>query len=186
MINSTSIVHSEEKVVLVDDFDNEIGTMEKLLAHEKGALHRAVSVFIFNDLGQMLLQQRAVSKYHSGGLWTNTCCSHPRLGELPLEAAHRRLFEEMGMSCHLEKVLDFTYKVVLDKNLTEHEFDHVFFGRSNQHPCLNPAEAIDWKWIDVDVLEKDVAKNPQKYTAWFKIILKKIRFSIYHSTVPAP
>jgi isopentenyl-diphosphate delta-isomerase len=164
----------EEMLVLVDDLDNEVGVAEKLSAHREGKLHRAVSVFLFNDKGQMLLQQRAFSKYHSGGLWTNTCCGHPRPGELPLVAAKRRLFEEMGICTGLEKILDFTYKAVLDEVLMEHEFDHVFSGRFNCEPHLNSEEACDWKWMDIDKLEKDVIENPGQYTVWFKIILKKV------------
>ncbi|MBS0604059.1 MAG: isopentenyl-diphosphate Delta-isomerase [Verrucomicrobia bacterium] len=169
----------EERVVLVDEFDNEIGQSGKLQAHIEGKLHRAISVFLFNDKGQMLLQQRALSKYHSGGLWTNTCCSHPRPGESNLDAAERRLGEEMGIRCKLEKVFDFTYKAYLDKNLTEYEFDHVFFGKFNDEPQLNPDEASDWKWIGLEDLERDVAIHPERYTAWFKIILKRVLESAY-------
>ena len=121
----------------------------------------------------MLLQQRAFSKYHSGGLWSNTCCSHPRQNESVLDAAHRRLYEEMGIQCELEKVFDFIYKVGLDNGLTEHEFDHVLVGRFNGEPVLNPDEAVSWKWIDVEALVKDIAENPQCYTAWFKIALSQ-------------
>ncbi len=170
----------EERVVLVDAFDHEIGTAEKLAAHVEGKLHRAISVFLFNDRGQMLLQQRAFSKYHSGGQWSNTCCSHPRPGELPLDAALRRLSEEMGVRCELEKILEFIYKAYLDKNLIEHEFDHVFIGRFNGTPNLNPDEVCAWKWIDPDELERDVSENPEGYTAWFKIILQKV---LEHSPV---
>ncbi len=164
----------EERVVLVDELDNPIGTLEKLEAHLLGKLHRAISIFLFNDQGQMLLQQRAFSKYHSGGLWTNTCCSHPRPGEATLDAAIRRLNEEMGICCKLDKVLDFTYKTTLDNNLIEHEFDHVFVGRFNGEPLLNPDEAASWKWIDVEELLQDVATHPEHYTSWFKIILDRV------------
>lgn len=162
----------EERVVLVDEFDQEIGTAEKLAAHVEGKLHRAISVFLFNDRGQMLLQQRAFSKYHSGGLWSNTCCSHPRPGEIPLDAAQRRLFDEMGVRCELEKILEFTYKADMGENLIEHEFDHVFVGRFNGIPILNPDEACAWKWIDPDELERDVSEHPESYTVWFKIIYR--------------
>jgi len=164
----------EERVVLVDEFDQEMGTLGKLEAHVEGKLHRAISVFLFNDAGEMLLQQRALSKYHSGGLWSNACCSHPRPGELPLDAAERRLFEEMGIHCELEKVLEFTYRAVLDQGLTEHEFDHVFVGRFNAEPRPRPEEVCAWKWIDAETLEKEAASNPENYTAWFKIVLKQI------------
>jgi isopentenyl-diphosphate Delta-isomerase len=168
------MTHLEEKVVLVDALDNEIGTQEKLLAHREGNLHRAISVFLFNDQGQMLLQQRAFLKYHSGGLWSNTCCSHPRPKETPLHAAQRRLFEEMGIRCKLEKILDFTYRAELDQNLIEHEFDHVFVGQFNGEPKPNPDEAHAWQWMGIGELERDVAENPGRYTAWFKIIWHKV------------
>lgn len=165
-------VAMEEFVVLVDEIDREIGTKEKLAAHVAGDRHRAVSVFLLNDKGEMMLQQRALSKYHSGGLWTNTCCGHPRPGESPFEAANRRLFEEMGIRCNLKKKFDFTYKALLDKNLFEHEFDHVFAGEFNGSPQLNPMEAMNWKWIDLETLQKEIETNPEKYTIWFKIILE--------------
>lgn len=165
---------SEETVVLVDEFDNELGTMGKMAAHFEGRLHRAISVFIFNDDGQMLLQQRAFSKYHSGGLWSNTCCSHPRQNESIKDAAKRRLFEEMGILCELEQTFHFIYKVVLDQGLTEHEFDHVLVGKFNGEPVLNPEEAASWKWIEVDALIKDVAEKPEIYTTWFKIVLDRV------------
>jgi isopentenyl-diphosphate delta-isomerase len=167
-------IQKKEIVVLVDCFDKEIGTCEKLLAHIEGKLHRAVSVFLFNRSGEMLLQQRAFSKYHSGGLWTNACCTHPKPGELPIQAANRRLFEEMGLKCDIHKIFDFTYKALLDNNLTEHEFDHVFIGYSNEVPNLNPKEAYNWKWISMENLEKEIKEHPEKYTSWFKIILKEI------------
>jgi isopentenyl-diphosphate delta-isomerase len=159
-----------ENVILVDEFDNKLGLMEKMEAHEKGLLHRAISIFVLNSKGQLLLQQRALSKYHSGGLWTNTCCSHPRDEETVEQAAHRRLMEEMGFECELIKILDFIYKAELDKGLTEHEFDHVFLGFCNAIPVLNLEEAADYKWVDLDILSKDIIENPHQYTEWFKII----------------
>lgn len=162
-----------EKVILVDEQDREIGTEEKLQAHLSGKLHRAISIFIFNGRGEMLLQRRAWGKYHSAGLWSNTCCSHPRPGEGALEAAERRLFEEMGMSCCLEKVSELVYRAPLENGLTEHEFDHIFVGHCNDDPKLNLEEACDWKWIDMASLEEDVQSFPQKYTYWFKEILEK-------------
>ncbi len=163
----------EERVILVDECDNEIGIEGKLSAHLTGKLHRAISVFLFNEEGQVLLQQRAFSKYHSGGLWSNACCSHPRQGESNQGAAERRLFEEMGIRCELSKAFDFIYKVDLDNDLIEHEFDHVFTGVFNGEPELNPEEAASWKWIDADALRKDVASNPDNYTTWFKMILER-------------
>ncbi len=162
----------EEWVVLVDKADQEIGLKEKLAAHRDGDLHRAVSVFLFNTKGEMMLQQRALSKYHSGGLWTNACCSHPRQGESPMQAAGRRLVEEMGIRCPLKKKLDFVYQVSLDNNLSEHEFDHVFVGTFDGAPLLNPIEAMNWKWISLEQLQKEIKAYPETFTAWFKIILE--------------
>ena len=160
---------SEEKVILVDKNDNQVGFMPKLEAHEKGILHRAFSVFIFNSKYELLLQKRASSKYHSGGLWTNTCCSHPREGEDILNAANRRLDEEMGIKTSLRKVYDFIYKAELDNQLTEHEFDHVFYGVCDNDPILNKDEAEDFKWVDMETLNNDIIKNEDNYTVWFKI-----------------
>ena len=160
---------SEEKVILVDKNDNQVGLMPKLEAHEKGILHRAFSVFIFNSKYELLLQKRASSKYHSGGLWTNTCCSHPREGEDILDAANRRLDEEMGITTSLRKVYDFIYKAELDNQLTEHEFDHVFYGVFDNDPILNKDEAEDFKWVDMETLNNDIIKNEDNYTVWFKI-----------------
>jgi len=160
---------SEEKVILVDKNDNQVGLMPKLEAHEKGVLHRAFSIFIFNSKYELLLQKRASSKYHSGGLWTNTCCSHPREGEDILDAANRRLDEEMGIKTSLRKVYDFIYKAELDNQLTEHEFDHVFYGVFDKDPILNKDEAEDFKWVDMETLNNDIIKNEVNYTVWFKI-----------------
>lgn len=160
---------SEDNVILVDENDNQVGLMPKLEAHQKGLLHRAFSVFIFNKDYKLLLQKRALSKYHSGGLWTNTCCSHPREDEDILDAANRRLYEEMGIKTSLRKVYDFIYKAELDNNLIENEFDHVFYGLYDGNPTLNPNEASDFKWIDMHSLNLDIKDNPQDYTVWFKI-----------------
>jgi len=160
---------SEDKVILVDKNDNQVGLMPKLEAHEKGVLHRAFSIFIFNSKYELLLQKRASSKYHSGGLWTNTCCSHPREGEDTLDAANRRLDEEMGIKTSLRKVYDFIYKAELDNQLTEHEFDHVFYGVCDNDPILNKDEAEDFKWVDMETLNNDIMKSEDNYTVWFKI-----------------
>ena len=160
---------SYKNVVLVDKEDREVGVMEKLEAHQKGLLHRAFSIFIFNDNDEMLLQKRALGKYHSGGLWTNTCCSHPREGEETINAANRRLIEEMGIKTNLRKVFDFIYKAELDNELTENEFDHVFYGLYNEDPIINTEEADDFKWIDMETLNNDITANCQNYTVWFKI-----------------
>tara|TARA_B100001027_G_scaffold199674_1_gene158539 strand:+ start:8195 stop:8713 length:519 start_codon:yes stop_codon:yes gene_type:complete len=159
----------EEKVILVDKNDNQVGLMPKLEAHEKGFLHRAFSVFIFNNKYQLLLQKRASSKYHSGGLWTNTCCSHPREDEDTLDAANRRLNEEMGIKTSLRKVYDFIYEAKLDNNLIEHEFDHVFYGLYDEDPIINKDEVDDFKWIDMETLNDSIINNGDNYTVWFKI-----------------
>lgn len=162
-----------EEVILVDEQDREIGTMEKLAAHELGKLHRAFSILVFNGKGELMLQQRARNKYHSGGLWTNTCCSHPRPGETAIEAGKRKLIQEMGFDCELTFSHKFIYKVELDNNLIEHEWDHVLIGSYDGTPNLNPEEALNWKFMALDSLQKDVAINPQHYTQWFKLILKQ-------------
>jgi len=161
------------KVIIVDKKDNQIGIEEKLAAHLKGKLHRAFSVFIFNSKGEMLLQKRAKSKYHSGGLWTNTCCSHPRPNQNLKDEAKKRLKEEMGIECDLKEISSFIYKVNLG-NLTEHEFDHLFLGKFDGDPKPNKEEAEDWKWVSPKELRKDVKENPEKYTYWFKIILDRV------------
>ncbi|WP_372474633.1 isopentenyl-diphosphate Delta-isomerase [Capnocytophaga sp. ARDL2] len=162
-----------EKVILVDTNDNPIGLMEKIEAHEKALLHRAFSVFVINVKKEVLLQQRAAHKYHSPLLWTNTCCSHQRENETNLQAGKRRLKEEMGMEVPLEEVFSFIYKAPFDNGLTEHEFDHVMIGYSNQSPVINPEEVADWKWMDIIELRNDIEANPQVYTEWFKIIFQK-------------
>lgn len=161
----------EERITLVDENDREIGSGEKLNVHEERKLHRAFSIFIFNLKGELMLQERAKTKYHSGGLWTNTCCGHPRIGEGTEQAAHRRLGEEMGFDCELKEVFSFIYDTKLDHGLYEHEFDHVFFGKFDLEPKINPEEADGWKWISLDGLKKDIAENPENYTVWFKIAL---------------
>jgi len=163
----------KEHVILVDAEDHELGTMEKIEAHEKAVLHRAFSVFIFNDSGELMLQQRAAHKYHSPLLWTNTCCSHQRLGESNIEAGKRRLREEMGFEVDLDEKFHFIYKAEFDNGLTEHELDHVMLGYYNGEPAINPQEVVSWKWIDMEVLKKDIIDNPEEYTAWFKIIFDR-------------
>jgi len=157
-----------EKVILVDVNDNPIGEEEKLEAHKKGLLHRCFSIFIFNSVGKLLLQRRAKEKYHSGGLWTNTCCSHPSPGENTLDAAHRRLQEEMGIDTELREVHTFVYKAKLDNDLTEYEYDHVFTGICDNEPIPNPDEISDWKWVDKKWLTEDIKNNPDVYTYWLK------------------
>lgn len=169
------------QVILVDQTDQPMGFMEKQEAHEKGLLHRAFSVFIFNDQNQLLLQQRAFHKYHSGGLWTNTCCSHPAPQEITENACHRRLMEEMGFDTSLEFVTSFTYKADLDQGLTEHEFDHVYIGRFNDTPNPNRDEVAGWKYIDLDELECDMENHPESYTVWFKIIYQQVKSHLLSS-----
>lgn len=159
-----------ENVILVDERDQPLGLMEKMEAHRQGLLHRAFSVFVLNNNGELLLQQRALHKYHSGGLWTNTCCSHPRYNEKIEDAAHRRLMEEMGFDCYVEKAFEFTYRAELDKGMIEHEYDHLFIGYHNADPKVNPAEVMDFKWQDLDSIERELREEPEQYTAWFKKI----------------
>ncbi|MBK78513.1 MAG: isopentenyl-diphosphate delta-isomerase [Flavobacteriaceae bacterium] len=164
---------SEEMLILVDENDNQIGTMGKMEVHRKGLLHRAFSVFIINKKNELLLQQRAFSKYHSPGLWTNTCCSHQNEGETSIQAAKRRLNQEMGISTSLEFLFSFIYRAEFENGLIEHEFDHVIIGRSNQDPKIDKNEAESWKWVSVDLILKDLEINQDKYTVWFKIIFQR-------------
>ena len=163
----------EEEVILVNTQDEQIGTMPKMEAHEKAQLHRAFSVFIMNDNGETMLQQRAAHKYHSPLLWTNTCCSHQRVGETNIEAGQRRLQEEMGFSTELDELFSFIYKAPFDNGLTEHELDHVMIGNYGGEPDINPAEVADFKWMRPEEIKKDIQVHPEKYTAWFKIIFEK-------------
>ena len=166
---------SEEKVVLVDKKDFQLGLMPKLEAHRKGVLHRAFSVFVFNSSKLLLMQKRSSLKYHSPGLWTNTCCSHQRDGESTVDAAKRRLNEEMGLNVDLKETFSFIYKANLENGLIEHEFDHVLVGFTDFNPKINTNEVEDWKWIDLSFLELDLDKNPNIYTEWFKIIFKRVK-----------
>lgn len=159
------------EVVLVDESDNDIGVMEKIAAHVEGKLHRAFSVFIFNDKGELLLQQRALEKYHGAGLWTNTCCSHPQLNEDVKESALERLRFEMGIECEIGFEYQFIYKAQVENNLIEHELDYVFIGYSNTDPTINPNEVLQYKWETVPHILLDIARNPNHYTAWFKMAL---------------
>ena len=163
----------EEQVILVDEQDNPIGLMSKLEAHQKAVLHRAFSVFIFNDKGELMLQQRAKHKYHSPGLWTNTCCSHQREGESNVQAGKRRLQEEMGFTTDLREVTSFIYKAPFDNGLTEHEFDHVLLGYYEDDPEINPDEVASWKWMPLEEVNNDIDNHPDIYTVWFVIIFTK-------------
>lgn len=164
-----------EYVLLVDEADNELGVMEKISAHREGLLHRALSVFVFNSKGELLLQRRAEDKYHSGGLWTNTCCTHPRPGEPVAAAARRRLQEEMGMSCMLTYQSYFMYKAEMDNGLTEYELDHIYFGYSDTKPVPDAAEVAAWEYCNMMQLEEEIARDPGRFTVWFKIIFEKIK-----------
>jgi len=160
-------------VILVNEQDEQVGTMGKQEAHEKALLHRAFSVFILNDKNEIMLQQRAAGKYHSPLLWANTCCSHQRVGETNIEAGTRRLREEMGFEVALKDVFHFIYKAPFDNGLTEHEFDHVLVGYYNGNPSINPEEVEAWKWMGIEEIKKDMEMNPGVYTAWFKIIFSQ-------------
>lgn len=165
----------EEQIILVDEQDQQIGTEGKLKTHQDGALHRAYSIYIFNDQNELMLQQRAKDKYHCGGLWTNTTCSHPRADEDLVNSAHRRLKEEMGFDTEVKKIGEYIYKVSFDNGLTEHEYIHVFIGRYNQEPHLNLAEAMNWKWMKIEDLEKAIEEDPNSYTYWMKKALPLVK-----------
>jgi len=163
-----------EQVILVDENDVAIGTIEKMEAHEKAILHRAFSVFIFNSKNEMLLQQRALTKYHSAGLWTNSCCSHPRPGEDTLAAASRRLLEEMGFETPLKKVFDFVYKAGFENGLTEHEFDHVFVGYYDGRIEPNYKEVVDHAYWPMPKIDEQMKNHPELFTVWFHIAFPKV------------
>ncbi len=165
---------NNDEVVLVDTSDRVVGKAPKLEVHEKGLLHRAFSIFIFNDRDEMLLQKRNTNKYHSPGLWSNTCCSHPRPGEEYLDAAHRRLMEEMGFDVPLEEKCHFIYKASVGKNLIEHEFDRVFFGFYNKPPQPNPEEVEDWKYCHIERVKQELEDTPDKFTVWFQIAFNRV------------
>lgn len=164
---------NEEKVILVNENDEQIGLMPKLEAHQKAVLHRAFSVFIFNSKNELMLQQRALTKYHSPGLWTNTCCSHQRDGETNIQAGKRRLQEEMGFVTDLKDTISFIYKAPFDNGLTEHEFDHILVGYYENEPIINSDEVSSWKWMPLEMVKEDINENPNLYTEWFKIIFDK-------------
>lgn len=164
----------QEQVILVDRHDRQIGVEEKLKAHREGKLHRAFSIFIFNERGEMLLQKRASGKYHSGGLWTNACCSHPRPDESIEQAAVRRLKEEMGFDCALKKAFDFSYEARLDHEVIENEFDHVFVGQYDGQVRPNPSEVMGYRWLSIQRIKDELDRCPENYTVWFRIALAKM------------
>jgi isopentenyl-diphosphate delta-isomerase len=165
---------NDQQVILVDETDEVLGTMEKLEAHTKGLLHRAFSIFIFNSKNEMLLQQRAFAKYHSAGLWSNACCSHPHPGEDTEAAAQRRLKEELGFRTALQKVFDFTYSALFENGLTENEFDHVFVGKSDGEIKINPEEVHDYSFVSMKELKNQLKENPRKFTAWLHVAFPRI------------
>lgn len=163
-----------EQVILVDENDRDVGTEEKERAHREGKLHRAFSVFVFDPRGRLLLQRRARTKYHSAGLWTNTCCSHPRPGEPVEAAARRRLREEMGLECALRIVFPLLYRAELDRGMTEHEYDHVLVGECGLDPEPDPGEVDDWAWVDAEAVRREVAARPERFTHWFRLALPEL------------
>lgn len=172
----TDDIKPEDQLILVDEQDREVGTDGKLSAHQKGTLHRAISVFVFNGKGELMLQKRTKTKYHSAGLWTNTCCSHPRPGEDADTAARRRLQEEMGFTCDVREVHHLLYRTTFPNGLIENEYDHMFIADYEKEPLLNPDEAEDWKWMAPDEIKKDMAEHPEAYSYWFKLALDDILF----------
>lgn len=165
---------TQNTIILVDENDQPVGEEEKMRTHELGLLHRAFSIWIFNSNGELMLQQRALGKYHCGGLWTNTCCSHPFPNETTIDAAHRRLQEEMGFDCDLHEVMEFVYHVDFPNGLTEHEYLHVFIGTYDKDPVLNEEEASAFQWISIKALQDDIALNPRQYTYWSRLTLEKL------------
>jgi len=164
---------TQQNVILVDEHDNAVGLEEKMRAHTNGGkLHRAISVYIFNSKGEIMMQRRAADKYHSGKLWSNTCCTNCYEGETALQSAHRSLRKEMGFDCDIKEEFSTIYRAELDKGMTEHEYLHVYFGKYDGNPEVNKYEVMDWKWMSLDELLKDVQSNPNKYTEWLKILLK--------------
>lgn len=168
-----------EYIITVDEQDRETGSIEKLEAHQKGILHRAFSILVFNKKGELLLQKRNKEKYHSPGLWTNTCCSHQRVGEQLSEAVTRRLMEEMGFICELKEIFNFIYMTRFDDGLIEYELDHVFIGNYDGEVVINEEEVEEYKWVDCSWLQEDIKNNPEKYTYWFKILLEHSEMKKY-------
>jgi isopentenyl-diphosphate Delta-isomerase len=168
-----------EQVILVDEQDREVGTGEKLRTHRDGSLHRAFSVFVFNEAGRLLLQKRARMKYHSAGLWSNTACGHPRPGEETAAAARRRLREEMNLDCELYKAFDFLYRAELDGALVEHEYDHVFVGRHEGEPAPDPSEVEDWRWVSMNDLRRSLREEPHLYSRWLKLAIEGGHWRVY-------
>jgi isopentenyl-diphosphate Delta-isomerase len=173
----------DEQIILVDENDSVIGVGEKIKAHLDGQLHRAFSIFIFNSSGELLLQKRARAKYHSGALWSNTCCSHPRPSESTMNAAHRRLNEEMGFDCKLVEIFKVVYKVKVDECFLEHEYDHILIGQFEGEPAPDFNEIEDWKWVTVSELKEDMERTSKDYTLWLIILIDKVLAHVFHSDV---
>jgi isopentenyl-diphosphate delta-isomerase len=180
----THELQAKEEVILVNEYDEEIGIQEKIAAHLTGTLHRAFSVFVFNSSRELLLQRRTSTKYHSRGLWSNTCCGHPRPGETVELASRRRLNEEMGIDFELTRLFDFVYRAELEDGLIEHEYDHVLIGHFDGVPNPNRHEVAEWKWIDLAALGMDVAEHPFHYTYWFRISLNRINEALETAQAP--
>jgi len=169
------VVNMEQLVILVDKNDKEIGTEEKMRAHSNGGkLHRALSIFVFNRKGETLLQRRAMTKYHTQGKWTNTCCSHQMPGEPTLDAAHRRLKEEMGFDCEMSEVFNFPYEAEVGNGLKEREYDHILFGKYDKSPKPNPEEVMDWKWVGLEELKRQIASDPESFTPWLRLMINEV------------
>ncbi len=166
---------NKDEVIIVNERDEWLGTMGKMEAHKSGALHRAISVFVMNDKNELLLQQRAEEKYHSGGLWSNTCCSHPKPAESTIAAAHRRLQEEMGFDCELESIFTLRYKAEVGNELIENEYDHIFLGHYNGAIEINKEEVQDYQYITIDNLEKMMKAVPESFTPWLHLTLPNFR-----------
>lgn len=171
----------DEHVILVDSNNRELGTMEKMEVHEKGLLHRAFSIFIFNSVGEMLVHRRAEEKYHCGGMWTNAVCSHPRPGESQSQALRRKMQQEMGFSTEVKKAFDFTYKAELSNGLIEHEYDEVFYGIYDGELAPNPMEVQDFRYVSISELSKSLRDNPEQFTPWFLNLFEPI--SKYYSSL---
>jgi isopentenyl-diphosphate Delta-isomerase len=166
-----------DQVVVVSRRDRRMGVVDKLAAHRLGVLHRALSIFVFDESGRLMLQRRAVGKYHSAGQWSNTCCTHPRPGEPVVTAAHRRLREEMGFDCPLRRLGSFVYRARLDNGMLEHELDHLFVGRFEGTPAPNPGEVMDWRWVTVDGLAAEMGDRPGDFTPWFALAWNRLELS---------
>ena len=168
----------EDLVMLVDPQDRVIGTAGKMQVHREALLHRACSVVLFNSRGEILLQRRNPEKYHSGGLWSNTCCTHPRPDEAPLTAAVRRLTEEMGLVCDLAPAFSFLYRADVDEGLVEHEFDHVFLGRVDADPLPDQREVSEWRWQAPALVRLELDRRPEAFTAWFAPLFDRLEVSL--------